>query len=139
MSGAVAGTRPHRVDGAAEQAVHAALADLRRALSDIIGALAASVDGLPIAAAVYDHDPAQIAAMAASAAGLGKWIVDDFRFGDFAENVVRASGGYFIVYSIGQVAVLAVMATAGANLGRVHLEARRCASKIQTALARSAA
>jgi len=133
------GTRPHRVDGAAEEAVREALDALRKALSDVIGALAASVDGLPIATAVHDHDPAQIAAMAASAAGLGKWIVDDFQFGAFAENVVRASGGYFVVYSIGQVAVLAVIATEGANLGRVHLEARRCAAKIQTALARSAA
>ena len=87
-----------------------------------------------MAADVHGHDPAGIAAMAATAAGLGKRIVGDFSFGSFAECVVRAEGGYFVVYSVGRLGVLAVMASEGANLGRVHLEARRCAAKVARAL-----
>ena len=130
--------RPHRSGGAAEEiardGIDRAVFELRAAVSDVIGAIVASVDGLPMAHDVHGHDPAGIAAMAATAAGLGKRIVGDFDFGGFAECVVRAEGGYFVVYSVGRVAVLAVMASEGANLGRVHLEARRCATKIARAL-----
>ncbi|MDX6682411.1 MAG: uncharacterized protein QOG94_2450 [Solirubrobacteraceae bacterium] len=130
--------RPHRFGGIAEDGARSAIQDavfeLRGTLADVIGAIVASVDGLPMAHDVRGHDPAGIAAMAATAAGLGKRIVGDFAFGGFAECVVRAEGGYFVVYSVGRVAVLAVMASEGANLGRVHLEARRCAAKIARAL-----
>jgi predicted regulator of Ras-like GTPase activity (Roadblock/LC7/MglB family) len=130
--------RPHRCAGiAAETArngIQLAVFELRGSVSDVVGAIVASVDGLPMAHDVLGHDPAGIAAMAATAAGLGKRIVGDFQFGGFAECVVRAEGGYFVVYGIGRVAVLAVMASEGANLGRVHLEARRCATKIASAL-----
>lgn len=140
MSGALTGARPHRADGVAEDlarcSIHAALRELRAAVPDVAGAIVASVDGLPMAQDVPDHDPAGIAAMAATAAGLSKRIIGDFAFGDFAECVVRASGGYFVVYSAGRVAVLAVLASEGANLGRVHLEARRCATAIASALGR---
>jgi predicted regulator of Ras-like GTPase activity (Roadblock/LC7/MglB family) len=136
---AMTGARPHRHDGVAEdtarRAIHTALRDLRARVPDLVGAIVASVDGLPIADDVLDHDPAGIAAMAATAAGLSKRIVGDFAFGDFAECVVRASGGYFAVYSAGRSAVLAALATEGANLGRLHLEARRCAAQIASALA----
>jgi predicted regulator of Ras-like GTPase activity (Roadblock/LC7/MglB family) len=132
------GMRPHRVGGQAEEHarhdIQRAIFELRGSISDVIGAIVASVDGLPMAHDVRDHDPAGIAAMAATAAGLGKRIVDDFAFGAFAECVVRAEGGYFVVYSVGRVAVLAVMASEGANLGRVHLQARRCAAKVASAL-----
>lgn len=114
--------------------IEGALADLRGAVTDVIGAIVASVDGLPMAHNVRNGDPSSIAAMAATAAGLGKRIVDDFAFGRFAECVVRAEGGYFVVYSVGRVGVLAVMASEGANLGRVHLAARRCATTVAGAL-----
>lgn len=130
----VHGTRPHRAPGETDAVVRAALADLRVALPDLLGALIASVDGLPIAHDVPGGDPAGIAAMAATAAGLGKRIVEDFAFGGFAESVVRAEGGYFVVYSVGRSAVLAGIATHGANLGRMHLEARRCAAAVAAVL-----
>jgi predicted regulator of Ras-like GTPase activity (Roadblock/LC7/MglB family) len=136
---ALTGARPHRHDGVTEagtrHAIEAALRDLRAVVPDVVGAIVASVDGLPIADDVPDHDPAGIAAMAATAAGLGKRIVGDFHFGDFAECVVRASGGYFAVYSAGPSAVLAALASDAANLGRLHLGARRCAARIAGALA----
>lgn len=136
---ALAGARPHRADGAAEGAARreilAALGALRRAAPDVVGAIVASVDGLPIIHDTPDRDPAGIAAMAAAAAGLSRRIVEDVALGDFSECVVRASGGYFVVHSAGRTAVLATLTSEGANLGRVHLEARRCAAAIAGALA----
>lgn len=135
------GTRHQRPDGvgdrAARQNVQESLVTLRRAVPDLLGSLVASVDGLPIAHDVQDEDAASIAAMAATAAGLGTRLVDSFSFGEFDENVVRARGGYFVVYSAGPMAVLATTASAGANLGRLHLEARRCAMRIALALEES--
>jgi predicted regulator of Ras-like GTPase activity (Roadblock/LC7/MglB family) len=132
------GSRRPRPDGvgdrAARQEVHTALLALRGAVPDLLGSLVASVDGLPLAHDVYDEDPAGIAAMAATAAGLGKRLVENFSFGEFDESVVRARHGYFVVYSAGPVAVLATTASAGANLGRLHLEARRSALRIALAL-----
>lgn len=132
------GARRQRLDGvgdrAARQNVHEALVVLRGAVPDLLGSLVASVDGLPLAHDVNDKDAAGIAAMAATAAGLGKRLVENFAFGDFDESVVRARDGYFVVYSAGPVAVLAATASAGANLGRLHLEARRCALRVALAL-----
>jgi predicted regulator of Ras-like GTPase activity (Roadblock/LC7/MglB family) len=131
--------RRHREDAVAEEAlhgqIHAALLVLRGSVPDLRGSLVASVDGLPLAHDVDDHDAAGIAAMAATAAGLGKRLVENFGFGEFAESVVRAEGGYFVVHSAGPVAVLATMASAGANLGRLHLQARRCAATVARVLA----
>lgn len=138
VSPAATGARRHRADGFEEEAashdLHTSIAVLRGAVPGVLGVLVASVDGLPLAYDVGNEDPAGIAAMAATAAGLGKRLVESFEFGEFAENVVRAEHGYFVVYSAGPVAVLAVMAAAGANLGRLHLEARRCAVTIARAL-----
>ena len=138
MSTASKGARRHRADGFSEEAashdLQTSIIVLRAALPDVLGVLVASVDGLPLAYDVGDDDPAGIAAMAATAAGLGRRLVEGFGFGEFAENVVRAKHGYFVVYGAGPVAVLAVTASAGANLGRLHLEARRCAVTIARAL-----
>ena len=134
MSQALHGSRAHRHAALAETGVARALGNLTASTPDLVGALVASVDGLPIAHDIRGADGSGVAAMAATAAGLGKRIVDDFAFGDFAETVVRGSDGYFVVYSVGRVAVLAVIASHGANLGRIHLEARRCATTVATAL-----
>ena len=135
MSTASKGARRHRADGFSEESashdIKTSLVVLRASVPDLLGALVASVDGLPLA---YDG----IAARAATAAGLGKRLIESFEFGEFAESVVRAKDGYFVVYSAGPVAVLAAMASAGANLGRLHLESRRCAVTIARALEKRA-
>jgi predicted regulator of Ras-like GTPase activity (Roadblock/LC7/MglB family) len=120
---------------AARIAIERALDELQASVSDMRGALVASVDGLPFAHNLRTGDPASVAAMASTAAGLGKRITGDLGLGAFDESVVRGSNGYVAVYSAGPLAVLAVIAVEGANLGRVHIEARRCARKIAEALA----
>jgi predicted regulator of Ras-like GTPase activity (Roadblock/LC7/MglB family) len=123
---------------AARQIIVGGLEELLASVPELIGAIVASVDGLPIAHAMRDGDPAGLAAMASTAAGLGKHLVADQSLGAFAESVVRGELGYFAVYTAGSRAVLAVIAAEGANLGRVHLQARRCATKIASALEEAA-
>lgn len=115
-------------------AVSSALADLRDSTPGVLGVLVASLDGLPIAADIGGGDEAGVAAMASAAAGLGRRLVEEFSFGAFAENVVRGSDGYFVVYGIADVAVLAVTAADGVNIARVHLNARRCAAAVAAEL-----
>lgn len=110
-----------------------ALDDLCRSVPDLRGALVASVDGLPVASRLRGGSPESVAAMAATTAGLGGRLADDFALGPLAECVVRADQGYFIVYRAGVSAVLAVTAAEGANLGRIHLAARRCARTVADA------
>ena len=138
MSIAAPGGHRSRGDSEARQdarrVIEAALGDLHGALAGLHGALVASVDGLPMAHSLRSDDPAAVAAMAATVAGLAKRITHDMALGGFAESVVRGDHGYLAVYSAGPMAVLAALASEGANLGRVHLEARRCAARIAAAL-----
>ena len=108
--------------------IETALNELIAATPHVTGALVASVDGLPVAHDLRTGDPDAIAAMAATTAGLSQRIAGDFDHGEFAETTVRGADGFFVVYSVGSTAVLAVIAAAEANLGRVHLNARRCAA-----------
>ncbi len=121
---------------AARAAIERALSELAASVPDLRGALVASVDGLPLAHSLRSGDPASIAAMASTTAGLGKRVASDLGLGGFAESVVRGEHGYLAVYSAGPIAVLAAIASEGANLGRVHLESRRCAARIAAALQR---
>ena len=133
MSTPTVSFRPSLTADAAEirrVALLGALATMSTSMAHLTGAIVASVDGLPMAHDLRQGQPESIAAMAATAAGLGKRIVDDFGIGTFEETVVRAQGGYLVVYSAGPMAVLAVIATSDVNLGRLHLEARRCAVSV---------
>jgi predicted regulator of Ras-like GTPase activity (Roadblock/LC7/MglB family) len=77
-----------------------------------------------------EEDSPRTAAMAATALGLGRRVVEVFGHGDFQETLTRGSDGYLVVYSAGPRGVLAVMAPAQANLGLLHHEARRVAAHI---------
>lgn len=100
------------------------------AVPDVEGALLASRDGLAIASALRGADPNRVAAMAATVLALGTTVVDTCRIGPFEETVIQGEGGMFVVYDAGDLAVLAVLARRKANLGLVHLEARRAATDL---------
>lgn len=97
---------------------------------DISGVMVASSDGLALAHDLPPTDSLRIAAMSATALGLGRRLVESFDHGDFLEAVTRGSEGYFAVYSAGAEAVLAVIAPHGSNLGLLHHEARRIAGRV---------
>ncbi len=108
---------------------------LRGAIPELRGVLVATTDGLPIAQSFSDGtDGNRVAAMAATALGLGKRINESFGAGDLNEmSVSGVSGGVFF-YAAGRKGVLAVVAPVGTNLGLLHLEARDAAHAIASIL-----
>ncbi|MDW8091787.1 MAG: roadblock/LC7 domain-containing protein [Meiothermus sp.] len=117
-----------------QEVLQSALRQLRQAVPELTGAMVASTDGLSLATDLPEQEAARVAAMAATALGLGKRIVQTTALGGLEEVVVRGREGYLVVYAAGERGVLAVSAPAGANLGLVHLEARQAAAQIAQAL-----
>lgn len=107
---------------------------LRAAVPELTGVMVASTDGLSLATDMSEAEAARVAAMAATALGLGKRIAQTTALADLEEVVIRGSEGYFVVYSAGEKGVLAVTAPRGSNLGLVHLEARAVARKVAALL-----
>ena len=111
------------------------LAGLRSAIPEVRGVLIASSDGLPMAQNMTgNEDPNRVAAMAATALGLGKRIADTLNAGSLSETSVTGSEGLVYLDSAGPKGVLVVVAPSQANVGMIHLEARDAARQIQEIL-----
>nr|MDT0667635.1 roadblock/LC7 domain-containing protein [Micromonospora sp. DSM 115978] len=65
------------------------VSELRRSIPELNGAMVASVDGLSVAHDFPEPDAERMAAMAATALGLGKRISDRTGLGEMQETVVR--------------------------------------------------
>lgn len=104
------------------------VAAMRRSIPELHGAMIASGDGLPIAHDFPESESERIAAMAATALGLGTRIAERAALGDLAEAVIRGQEGYLVVYSAGNDAVLVLTGPLDANLGLMRIEARAAAS-----------
>ena len=118
-----------------QEALQQSITTLRTAIPELRGVLVASVDGLSMAHSLSgSEDPNRIAAMAATALGLGKRISEMLGTGELSETSVTGSDGHVYVYATGPKGVLIVVASAGANIGLIHLEARDTANKISQLL-----
>ncbi|WP_407571615.1 roadblock/LC7 domain-containing protein [Deinococcus altitudinis] len=107
---------------------------LRSALPELRGVLVATSDGLPIVQAMTEGtDANRVAAMAATAVGLGKRINDTLASGTLTEMSVSGQDGQVFLYVAGK-GVLAVVAPANMNLGLLHMEARDVARSIANVL-----
>ena len=110
------------------------LNQLKSALPELHDAIVASTDGLPIAQLNEGDTSARIAAMAATAYGLGKRISTTNKLGELTETVILGDKAYFIAYAVGDKAVLAVTLPSGSNLGLVRLEAQDHANQLAEVL-----
>lgn len=110
------------------------LVAVRRSIPELHGAMIASVDGLPVAHDFPDADADRVAAMAATALGLGKRISERTNLGAFQEAVVRGDGGYMVAYAAGQQAVLVMSGPSDSNLGLMRIEARAASVMISRLL-----
>lgn len=104
--------------------------EVRGAIPEIKGVLIASSDGLAIVHSLSSGDPNRVAAMAATALGLGKRITSTLGVGSLTETTVAGSDGQVFLYSAGKEGVLSIIAGAGANVGLINLEARDAAQRI---------
>ena len=111
------------------------LQTLRSSLPELRGAMVATSDGLPIAQSFSDNtDANRVAAMAATALGLGKRINDTLGTGSLSEMSVSGTEGQVYIYSVGAKGVLAVVAPTGINLGLLNMEARDAAQSVASVL-----
>jgi predicted regulator of Ras-like GTPase activity (Roadblock/LC7/MglB family) len=107
---------------------------LRTRLPDCTGVVIATSDGLPVCHSITTGDPARIAALAATALGLGRRITENLGAGALAESVFVGRDGMVCVYAAGLRGVMAVVTSSPANQGLVHLESRDVAAKVAEAL-----
>ncbi len=111
------------------------LVNLRASMPELRGALVATSDGLPIAQSFSDNtDANRVAAMAATALGLGKRINDTLGTGNLSEMSVSGLQGQVFIYSAGAKGAMAVVTPAGVNLGLLNMEARDAAQAIANIL-----
>lgn len=118
-----------------QEVLYHTLSSLRGAIPELRGAIVASSDGLAVAHSLANgDDPNRVAAMAATALGLGKRISDSLGGGDLTETSVSGTNAQIYIYAAGSKGVLAVVAPSGANVGLIHMEARSAASQISQTL-----
>jgi predicted regulator of Ras-like GTPase activity (Roadblock/LC7/MglB family) len=106
------------------------LTEIRSTLPEVTGAVVATTDGLSIAHSLSSGDPSRVAAMVATALGLGRRICETLGGGQFSEATVSGTGTQIFVYAAGSKGVLSVMARPGGNVGLIHLVARDAAQRI---------
>ncbi|MFE9399529.1 roadblock/LC7 domain-containing protein [Streptomyces flavidovirens] len=114
----------------AEPEVLDELRRLKARVPHVTGALAASVDGLVLAQDTPAVEAEGVAALTAAALGVAMRLTEATGRGAFRELLVRGDDGYVATYAAGSSAVLTLLAEPRANVGRLHLEARRASARI---------
>ena len=114
--------------------LQAILDGLRQSVPQVDGAIVASTDGMTIAHALPNGEENRVAAMVATALGLGKRICESVGGGQMRETSVVGTQRHVYVYAAGPRGVLAVLAAPESNVGLIHLEARAAARRIENAL-----
>jgi len=102
------------------------LRDLQISTPDIEASAIVSVDGLPMASALPANvEEDRVSAMSAAMLSLGERIAGELRRGMLNQVYIKGKHGYVMLMSVGEEAVLTVLARKGAKLGLVFLEMRR--------------
>jgi predicted regulator of Ras-like GTPase activity (Roadblock/LC7/MglB family) len=103
---------------------------LRENVPDITGVMIASADGLSIGTDFSEEEAARIAAMGASAVGLGTRITKTAELGTMNDLLIEGSSETLVIYMAGSAAILALRAPRKANLGLIRLEGPKAVEKI---------
>jgi predicted regulator of Ras-like GTPase activity (Roadblock/LC7/MglB family) len=111
------------------------LQELQMNTPDVEAAVIVSVDGLPIASLLpggVEED--RVSAMSAAMLSLGERIASELRRGMLDEVYVKGERGYVVLRSVGEEAVLTVLARQRAKLGLLFLDMRRASDDLATIL-----
>ena len=107
------------------------LYELQSSAAGIEASVIVSVDGLMIASALpSDATEDRVAAMSAAMLSLGERIAAELGRGALEQVYVKGDQGYVILMSVGEEAVLTVLAHSRAKLGLVFLEMRRAVEQL---------
>lgn len=113
-----------------EAAIRTELEGLRARLPEVTGALAATADGLLLAADAPGLQAEGFAALTAAAMGVGLRLTGTAGQQSFRELLIRSDTGCIALHAAGLEVVLAVLAGPRTNVGRLHLEARRSCARM---------
>ncbi len=111
------------------------LKDLQAGTPDIEASAVVSVDGLIMASSLpagVDED--RISAMSAAMISLGDRIAVELVRGALTQVLIRGTDGIIVLRSVGEDAVLTVLARAQAKLGLVFLDMERAAEDLERLL-----
>jgi len=121
----------HAVTKSRTELMEDRLKDMQITSPDIEASAVVSVDGLPIATALPRNvEEDRVSAMSAAMLSLGERIASELGRGNLNEVYIKGEKGYVILQSVGQEAVLTVLAREGAKLGLVFLDMRRAAEDL---------
>jgi predicted regulator of Ras-like GTPase activity (Roadblock/LC7/MglB family) len=107
------------------------LREMQASTPDIEAAAVVSVDGLIMASSLpagVEED--RVSAMSAAMLSLGERIATELGRGILDQVYIRGQDGYIVLMSVGEEAVLTVLARAQAKLGLLFLDARRTAEDL---------
>jgi len=102
------------------------LRELQVSTADIEASAIVSVDGLIMASALPANvEEDRVSAMSAAMLSLGERIASELKRGILSEVYIKGKQGYVLLMSVGEDAVLTVLARKGAKLGLIFLDMGR--------------
>jgi predicted regulator of Ras-like GTPase activity (Roadblock/LC7/MglB family) len=108
------------------------LRDLQASSPDIEASAIVSVDGLSIASALpREVEEDRVSAMSAAMLSLGERIASELGRGLLEQVYIKGENGYVLLMSVGEEAVLTVMARKEAKLGLILLDMRRATEDLE--------
>ena len=108
------------------------LRDLQASSPDVEASAVVSVDGLTIASALPQGvEEDRVSAMSAAMLSLGERISSELARGDLNQVYIKGRDGYVILMSVGEDAVLTVLAHEKAKLGLIFLDMRRATEDLE--------
>ena len=111
------------------------LHDLQASSPDVEASAVVSVDGLTMASALPSHvEEDRVSAMSAAMLSLGERIATELKRGSLDQVYIKGEAGFVILKSVGDEAVMTVLARDQATLGLLFLEMRRTAEDLSQLL-----
>jgi predicted regulator of Ras-like GTPase activity (Roadblock/LC7/MglB family) len=108
------------------------LRDLQASSPDVEASAVVSLDGLTIASALPQGvEEDRVSAMSAAMLSLGERIASELSRGDLDQVYIKGGEGYVVLMSVGEDAVLTVLARVQAKLGLIFLDMRRATEDLQ--------
>jgi Uncharacterized distant relative of homeotic protein bithoraxoid len=108
---------------------------LRERVTGVRGVVVAATDGLLVAhEGAIGHDPHDLAALAAAAYGIARQSGQILNQGDHQHTAIHNANGHYVVYTVGEQALLAVVAESGLNIAQLNLQVRASTPDIDRAL-----
>ena len=102
------------------------LRDLQASSPDVEASAVVSVDGLSIASALPQNvEEDRVSAMSAAMLSLGERIASELGRGVLNQVYIKGEDGFVVLMSVGEEAVLTVLARKEAKLGLIFLDMRR--------------